>query len=107
MRVSLDLRRGGYSPWFVEVEMSKIIRRLEPGRRSLGGKVSTQMRGHVMGQYILAQYHPEMRGHVFICGGPIPPTFDVDVRRAARFDSIEEALLVRHAMPHQLGGNDQ
>jgi hypothetical protein len=48
-----------------------------------------------------------MRGHVFICGGPFPPTFDVDVSRAARFDSVEDALIVRTNMPHQLGGNDQ
>jgi hypothetical protein len=59
-----------------------------------------------MGKYVLAKYHPEMQGHVFICGGPLAPTFDPDVSKAATFDSIDDALLLRSGLPHLLGGTD-
>jgi hypothetical protein len=32
------------------------------------------------------------------------PTFDYEVERAARFDTIEDARLCRSLMPHMLGG---
>jgi len=53
-----------------------------------------------MSQFVL--YSPP----VFICGGPYfpQPTFDTDVARAAKFDSIQDALAVRSMMPHLLGG---
>jgi hypothetical protein len=57
-----------------------------------------------MSQFVLAKHYPEMRTHVFICGGPMAPTFDQDVERAAKFDTIEDALLVRQGLPHLLGG---
>jgi hypothetical protein len=59
-----------------------------------------------MSQYVLANYHPEMRGYVFMCGGPTPAMFDTDLSLAARFDTIKDALLVRSMLPHQLGGTD-
>lgn len=57
-----------------------------------------------MGRYVLCKVDPQYGAAVCICGGPFPPTFDIDVERAARFDSIEEALIVRAGLPHLLGG---
>jgi hypothetical protein len=59
-----------------------------------------------MAKYVLGKYYPQMRGHVFICGGAMAPTFDPDVSRAFKMDSTEVALLLRSGLPHLLGGTD-
>jgi hypothetical protein len=60
-----------------------------------------------VGKYVLCKLDPQYGVAVFICGGPMAPTFDRDVERAARFESIEDAQLLRSGLPHVLGGTDK
>lgn len=57
--------------------------------------------------YVLAKQYPEMGGAaVFVCGDPRMPTFHPTAEPAFRFEEMEDALLYRKAMPHQLGGTE-
>jgi len=57
-----------------------------------------------MSKFVLGKFYSVTGETKFICGGPIGPTFDSDVERAAKFDSIKDALLHRSALPQVLGG---
>jgi hypothetical protein len=59
-------------------------------------------------QCVLCKRDPQYNVVVFVGGGdPRTPTFDRDVTRAAKFESVDDALLCRSLMPHQLGGTEK
>jgi hypothetical protein len=56
-------------------------------------------------EFVLGKYYPELGGSVFICGQhPRLVTFHPEVQYATRFESVEDALVFRFCMDHQLGG---
>jgi hypothetical protein len=58
--------------------------------------------------YILCKQYPEVGAVTFVCGpDPRMPTFHPTPEPAARFEEMEDALLFRSLMPHQLGGTEK